>query len=168
MQVQAVGGYNITKAEYFTELIAMIADGKVYSRGAKNILEIIHERADSPEEIAKDEGLLQVSDERALLEIGKKVLMENEKVVSDYKSGNEKVLKFLVGQCMKESKGAGNPQGFEKLLKENLLFYDLFCTTRRNRIKCDGRFRRANGDTKLLYYIPVWDNVSVTKIDWIK
>jgi aspartyl-tRNA(Asn)/glutamyl-tRNA(Gln) amidotransferase subunit B len=40
--------------------------------------------------------------------------------VADYKSGKEKAIGFLIGQCMKESRGKGNPQILNKLLKDEL------------------------------------------------
>ena len=55
-------------------------------------------------------------------EPGKKVkdiIAKNEKAVADFKAGKN-VTGFLVGQCMKASKGQGNPQIINKLLAEEL------------------------------------------------
>jgi Asp-tRNA(Asn)/Glu-tRNA(Gln) amidotransferase B subunit len=48
------------------------------------------------------------------------VVAENPTQVADYKSGKESMFMFFVGQCMKKSKGAGNPGLFQELLKEAL------------------------------------------------
>ncbi|KNY25112.1 Asn/Gln amidotransferase [Pseudobacteroides cellulosolvens ATCC 35603 = DSM 2933] len=73
-----------------------------------------------PEVIVKEEGLEVVNDEGALVGIVKKILEANPQSITDYKSGKEKAFGFLVGQCMKESRGKGNPQIINKILKEEL------------------------------------------------
>ena len=64
-------------------------------------------------------GLKQVSDEGAILKIVQDVLADNQKAIDDYKVGKN-VTGFLVGQCMKASKGQGNPQMINKLLAQEL------------------------------------------------
>ena len=64
-------------------------------------------------------GLKQVSDEGAILKIVQDVLADNQKAIDDYKAGKN-VTGFLVGQCMKASKGQGNPQMINKLLAQEL------------------------------------------------
>ena len=49
-----------------------------------------------------------------------KVIKNNTSKVEEYKSGKEKLFGFFVGQVMKESKGKGNPQLINKILKEKL------------------------------------------------
>ena len=39
-----------------------------------------------------------------------------EKAIADYKGGKTNVLGFLVGQCMKQSKGQGNPAMFKEMM----------------------------------------------------
>ena len=65
-------------------------------------------------------GLKQESDPKALEDLIKKVLSTNEDKVKEYKSGKDKLFGFFVGQVMKESKGKGNPQMINKILKEKL------------------------------------------------
>jgi aspartyl-tRNA(Asn)/glutamyl-tRNA(Gln) amidotransferase subunit B len=55
-----------------------------------------------------------------LKKIVTEVIAENTKQVEEYKSGKESMFMFFVGQCMKKSKGAGNPQIFQELLKGEL------------------------------------------------
>ena len=50
----------------------------------------------------------------------KKVIQNNADKVAEYKSGKDKLFGFFVGQAMKESKGKGNPQLINKILKEKL------------------------------------------------
>ena len=104
----------------FAELIEMAGSGEVSSRGAKDILKIMVEKGGNPKEIAEYENLLQKSDEGELKAIVEKIVAENEKVVADYKSGNEKAIQFLIGQGMKETKGSANPSVLKKLFEEML------------------------------------------------
>ena len=74
----------------------------------------------SPEEIVREKGLEQVSDASALQSIVDEVVAKNQKSVDDYKSGKTNALGFLVGQCMKASKGKGNPALMKELLAKFL------------------------------------------------
>ena len=98
----------------------MVTDGKVSSRGAKDILAMIVLKDESPMKIAEDKGLIQNHDEGALKEIVQKVIDTNPNVVATYKGGKENALMSLVGQIMKETKGSANPSLVQKLLKELL------------------------------------------------
>jgi aspartyl-tRNA(Asn)/glutamyl-tRNA(Gln) amidotransferase subunit B len=71
-------------------------------------------------ETAEKLGLIQVSDEGAIGSIVKRVIEANPKPVADYRAGQENALKFLVGQVMKESKGAANPQVANELILKEL------------------------------------------------
>jgi len=106
----------LVQPEEFAELIKMIVKNEISSRGAKDVLRFMVEHGGDPSTIVKDKGLGQVSDEKILEEAVKKVLAQNPDVVSDYKKGKTNVLQFLVGQVMKETKGAGNPEVIRALL----------------------------------------------------
>ncbi|MEI8269759.1 MAG: Asp-tRNA(Asn)/Glu-tRNA(Gln) amidotransferase subunit GatB [bacterium] len=102
--------------ENFAELINLVVDNKISSRGAKDILALIVLKDESPFKIATDKDLIQKNDEGALKEIAQKIIDNNEKVVADYKGGKEQALMSLVGQIMKETKGSANPQITKQLL----------------------------------------------------
>lgn len=72
--------------------------------------------------IAKELGLIQENDLGVLEQIVDKVLFkpETKKAQEDYKNGEEKVLGFLIGQIMKESKGKANPTVVQQILKTKL------------------------------------------------
>ena len=73
-----------------------------------------------PEEIIKEKGWIQISDEGAIKEVVSKVLEENPQSVADYKGGKDKALTFLVGQAMKATRGKANPQMLNTMFKEEL------------------------------------------------
>ena len=72
------------------------------------------------DKIVEDLGLKQVSDEGAIAALVEQVLADNPKSVADYKGGKKNVIGFLVGQCMKASKGKGNPKMINQLLAQKL------------------------------------------------
>jgi aspartyl-tRNA(Asn)/glutamyl-tRNA(Gln) amidotransferase subunit B len=65
-------------------------------------------------------GLSQISDEKVLTEVIKRVMDKNPKSVEDYRSGATKAMGFLVGQTMKETRGKANPALVNKILKQLL------------------------------------------------
>ena len=73
-----------------------------------------------PNDIVKESGLTQISDEEEIKNIVKKVVDNNPKSIEDYKAGKDRALGYLVGQVMKESKGKANPGIVNKLLLEIL------------------------------------------------
>jgi len=101
----------------FAELMKMTATNKISSRGAKDILKMMFESGGNPIDIAEKNDLLQKSDLGELQKIAEKIILDNPKVVADYKAGKEVALMSLVGQGMKATKGSANPQ----VLKEVFL-----------------------------------------------
>lgn len=104
----------------FTKLVRMIGSNQLSSRGAKDALAILAEKGGDPETVAKENGLLQVSDTGALKAAVQEVIAANEAVVTEYKAGKEASLQYLVGQAMKATKGAGNPGLIKELLVAEL------------------------------------------------
>ena len=72
--------------------------------------------------IAKELGLIQENDLGALEAIVDTVLAkpETQKAQADFKAGEEKVIGFLVGQVMKESRGKANPSAVQEILRKKL------------------------------------------------
>ena len=107
-------------AENLANLILIIDKGMISSSIAKKVLEEMFESAKDPEEIVKEKGLLQISDESEIKRIVVEIMKANEQSVADYKAGKEKALGFLVGQAMKQTKGKANPQMLNKLFIEEM------------------------------------------------
>jgi len=105
----------------FAELVTMAAQGDLSSRGAKDILALLlKEKGASPRELAHTHSLIQKSDVSDLIPIIEKVLSDNAAIVAEYKGGKIASLQYLIGQAMKASKGAGNPEIVKKVLMEKL------------------------------------------------
>lgn len=101
-------------------LSQMVAESKLSSTAAKEVLAELLLTGIDPETIAKEKNLLQVSDESAIAEIVAKVLSENPKAAEDVKNGEMKAIGFLVGQVMKQSQGKANPTLAQQLIRKQL------------------------------------------------
>lgn len=99
-------------------LVRMTEEGKVSSRGAKDILKVLFEKGGEPTAIAAELGLFQESGDNLLLPIVKKVIDNNPNVVADFRAGKRAALQYLIGQAIKESRGSGNPEILGKLLQK--------------------------------------------------
>ncbi|WP_042225189.1 Asp-tRNA(Asn)/Glu-tRNA(Gln) amidotransferase subunit GatB [Oceanobacillus manasiensis] len=102
------------------KMINLIEDGTISSKIAKKVFAELVENGGDPEQVVKDKGLVQISDEGQLREIISNVLADNEQSIIDYKNGKDKAVKFLVGQVMKATKGQANPPMVNKILQEEL------------------------------------------------
>lgn len=113
---------NLPLVSEYKSLIAMIIAGELSSRGAKDLLPLLLEdKTLVTRTLAEEKGLIQKNDMGALEAIVDSVLAKSETQVVDYKSGKESMFMYFVGQCMRESKGAGNPKLFQEILKKKLL-----------------------------------------------
>lgn len=106
--------------QMLSELIKLINEGTISNNIGKKVIEIMFKEGKSPQNIVKEKGLMQNSDESEILDVVKKVLAENQKSVQDYRDGKKRVLGFIVGIVMKETKGKANPQIVNKLINEEL------------------------------------------------
>ena len=75
---------------------------------------------DDPEAIVKAKGLVQVSDEGALVTLVREILAANPEQVQQFRYGKTKVMGFFVGQLMQKTKGQANPQLANKLFQQEL------------------------------------------------
>jgi len=107
-------------AENLGRLVALIGEGKLSGKLAKEILPKMFASGEGPDAIVEREGLQQISDEGALGKIIDEVISGNPKQVEQYKSGKTAVLGFLVGQVMKASRGQADPAAVNRMLKEKL------------------------------------------------
>lgn len=103
-----------------SDLIVLIEKGTISGTIAKTVFEEMFSTGKKPEEIVKEKGLVQISDESELKEIVKAVLEQNQQSVEDFRAGKDRALGFLVGQAMKATKGKANPQIINKILNELL------------------------------------------------
>ncbi len=102
------------------KLSQLVADNKLSSTAAKEVLAELLKTDEDPEKIAEAKNLIQESDEGAIAEIVAKVLADNPKAAEDVKNGEMKAIGFLTGQVMKLSQGKANPALAQTLIKKQL------------------------------------------------
>jgi aspartyl-tRNA(Asn)/glutamyl-tRNA(Gln) amidotransferase subunit B len=107
-------------AERLGELVKLVARGELSGKMAREIFPKMAETGESAPAIMEREGLKQISDSGALAKMVDEVIAANPKQVAEYKAGKAVVLKFLVGQVMKASRGQANPGAVNELFAERL------------------------------------------------
>ena len=102
-------------------VIKLVSENKLSMDAAKKLLyEAIDKKVD-PNELVKSEGLSQINDENALLELIKGIMDENTEVVRQYvEDGNMSAVNFFVGQTMKKSNRQANPNMSREIISKEL------------------------------------------------
>lgn len=106
--------------EQLGELVAMIADSTISGKIAKTVFEEMFETSKNAKDIVEEKGLVQITDRGALEAIVDKIIENNTDNVEKYRSGNDRLFGFFVGQAMKETGGKANPAIVNEILKEKL------------------------------------------------
>lgn len=109
-------------ARNVAKISGLLSEGRLSSRGAKDLLLLLSRMpfdADA-ETLAAERGLFQISSSADLRGIVNELMQENAGVVADYRAGKEAALQFLVGQGMRATRGAANPEQLRALLLETI------------------------------------------------
>lgn len=114
-QNKALSEFNIS-ADNLSALIELVEKNVISNSAGKTVFEEMLKTGKEPQKIVDEKSLGQISDEGALKAIVDEVVANNQKSIEDYKNGKTNALGFLVGQCMKASKGKGNPAVMKELL----------------------------------------------------
>ena len=110
-------------AAHLASLICMADEGRVNNQVAKEVFEQVFLEDVDPEAYVEAHGLASIRDTGALEEAVRDALEANPQVVSQYKDGKTKVLGFLVGQVMKQTKGKADPGMINRILSEMIKEY---------------------------------------------
>ena len=106
--------------EKLADMLAMIETGEISTTAGKTVLEEIIFSDKTAADVVEEKGLRQMNDTGALKQVVSDILAANPKVVEDYRGGKTNALGFLVGQCMRASKGKGNPNILREMLEKAL------------------------------------------------
>ena len=98
----------------------VIDDGTISGKIAKELLPLMIESDRDPDDLIKEKGLVQVTDEGAIRAVVESVVAANPQQAADYRAGRSQALGWFVGQVMKASGGKANPAIVNRLLKERL------------------------------------------------
>ncbi|MGI8554062.1 MAG: Asp-tRNA(Asn)/Glu-tRNA(Gln) amidotransferase subunit GatB, partial [Dehalococcoidia bacterium] len=103
-----------------SRLLDLVESGAITSTAAKQVLEVMFAGGREPEDVVRELGLAAISGGDELSATAERVLAANGKAVADYCRGKTEVLKFLVGQFMRETKGRADPEQARTLLAERI------------------------------------------------
>jgi len=112
--------YGAIAAERLAQLIGLVTEGKITSTNARAVLTKMFATGKSAVEIVAAEGLGQINDTNAIEQAAREVIAKNPDNVAKYKSGNEGVFKFFVGQVMRATRGQANPRAVNDILRKLL------------------------------------------------
>lgn len=102
------------------ELTKLISDGTISGKLAKEVFLEMFESGRGPAEIVKESGKTQIADESYIRQLCEGVLADHGDVADKYRSGQQQVIGFLVGQAMKRSEGRAKPDMVQTMLRELL------------------------------------------------
>jgi len=106
-------------AEAMAELIGLIQNGTVSRSAAKDVLGTVFETGESPSVVVEREGLASMGGDE-LSGVVDEVIAGNPDEAERIRSGDKKVIGFLVGQVMKATRGNADGRRVRQLLMEKL------------------------------------------------
>jgi len=111
---------SLVSAEDLAELINTIESGKINNNQAKEVFAEMFASGKPAAAVIEEKGFEQISDMSAIEKIVDEVIAANEANVTAFRSGNEKLFGFFVGQVMKASQGKANPKVVNDILRAKL------------------------------------------------
>lgn len=106
--------------EALAALLKLIDTGLISGKIAKEVLVEMFDSGLPPETIVRDKRLSQISDTGAIEAAVKQVIDASPEQVAQFKAGKDKVFGYFVGQVMKATRGKGNPQLINDILRREL------------------------------------------------
>ncbi len=101
-------------------MLRRITDNTISGKIAKQVFEAMWNKEGDADTVIKRKGLQQVTDSGAIKKVIAEVIAKFPEQLAQYRSGQEKLFTFFVGQVMKASQGKANPAQVNDLLKEKL------------------------------------------------
>ncbi len=102
------------------ELLKLVESGQITGSIGKKVFAAMFETGRSAAEIVAAEGLAAQISDTAIEQAARDVIAKNPENVAKFKSGNEGVFKFFVGQVMRATRGQANPQAVNDILRKLL------------------------------------------------
>ncbi len=108
------------KPKQLADMLKLMDKGTISGKIAKTVFEEMYKTGKNAKVIVEEKGLVQISDVGAIEKAIDEVIAKHSKEVERFKSGEEKLIGFFVGQVMKLTKGKANPQMVNELLRKKL------------------------------------------------
>jgi len=107
-------------AESLGKLLDLIADGTISGRIARDVFAMMIDGEGAPATIVEKKGLRQITDTGAIETAIDAIIAANPGQVAQFRSGNERIMGWFVGQIMKSTGGKANPAAVNALLRKKL------------------------------------------------
>ncbi|MBI4079749.1 Asp-tRNA(Asn)/Glu-tRNA(Gln) amidotransferase subunit GatB [Candidatus Kaiserbacteria bacterium] len=104
----------------FAKILTLVAGKRISSRVAKDLIRMCLESGGDPEELAEEKGLFTLEETSELQQIVDHVLASNISVVGDYRKGKASALEYLVGQGMRQTRGAADPETLREMIRSKI------------------------------------------------
>jgi aspartyl-tRNA(Asn)/glutamyl-tRNA(Gln) amidotransferase subunit B len=101
-------------------LIGLVKDGTISQSAGRDVFMEMLETGEEPAAAVRRLGLRQISGEDELESMIDRILAEHPEEIERYKAGKSQLLKFFVGEVMKESRGKANPKLTGILIRKKL------------------------------------------------
>jgi aspartyl-tRNA(Asn)/glutamyl-tRNA(Gln) amidotransferase subunit B len=111
---------NPISSSALADFVKLVESGKITAAVGKKVFARMFETGRSAADIVAAEGLGSQVDESAIEQAAREVIEKNPDNVAKFKSGNEGVFKFFVGQVMRATRGQANPQAVNDILRKLL------------------------------------------------
>ncbi len=104
----------------FAQLVEYLYSDKLSQNNARLVLGIMAEQGGSPQQIADERDLWIKEDTELLSETVDEIIAANPKAAEQYRSGDQKVFGFFMGQANKALKGAASPKAIQEYIRKKL------------------------------------------------
>lgn len=101
-------------------LLKLVDDKVINPNTGKKVLEIMYTTGDDPQQIVAREGLAMVSDTSVIDQEINAIFAANAAELTRYRTGEEKLFGFFMGQVMRATKGKADPNAAKQRLQELL------------------------------------------------
>ncbi|MCH8049095.1 hypothetical protein IH979_00035 [Patescibacteria group bacterium] len=106
--------------ENFAEFIILLAGGQLTGASGLKVLNKMLDDGIDPSQAMDELGAKRIEDVDALLKVVETVIENHPEEAERYKAGEEKLLKFFLGEVMKETRGNADPMTTARLIIEKL------------------------------------------------
>jgi len=106
--------------QHLAEMLGLVDNGTISGPAAKAVLEEMFHTGKGASEIVTEKKLSQISDAAEIREVVKQVMANNIEAVSDYTSGKEQALMYIIGQVMRATRGRANPGIVREIIIQEL------------------------------------------------
>tara|TARA_Y100000590_G_scaffold450564_1_gene590448 strand:+ start:2263 stop:4623 length:2361 start_codon:yes stop_codon:yes gene_type:complete len=101
-------------------IVELISSGVLSKRSAKEVMVLMAADGGDPDSVIRERGLVQVSEPSTLGPIVKRIIEQNADKAEEYRNGKTGLLRFFVGQVMKDTGGAADPALTQNMIRDAL------------------------------------------------